>query len=363
MSSRYRSKVFGTFALIGMLHALGCETILGLDGDFSERADGGRGAAAGVQGVGGGALTGGMGGAVGASGFAGKGGTQGVAGTGGGVAGSAGHGGSSTAGSGGVAGSGQGQGGLGTAGSGSMDGAGMAGSGATDGAGAAGSTGAGGSAGATGGAGMSGSAGAPGSCGPGGLDELSDDFGGPALNGALWNIFTSNGGSYAFLNGHLEMSVAYAGQSGKTASVDLMSKAGYRLSNCHATVHVAGFVNVNAGFYWAMLLNDTATFNSDLNSLMIEASTDGIQFERTVNGQYDELGVIPFSGSEQWLRIIERGGTTSFERSLDGTTWSVMASTLTPSYASSVHVQFYLEHAPGAFSNTQSALLDSFSTP
>jgi hypothetical protein len=216
--------------------------------------------------------------------------------------------------------------------------AGNAGSGRGGSAGGGGSSGQGGSGGQAGSGGQGG--GVVSSCPAGGVRDLVDDFDDGTI-GAIWDA-QFNGAVQATETGG-ELVLTMTPDPSTDIFGQLLSTSSYSFASCSAVVRA--MADVPTPRYAGMLV---VTGGPELDRLEISVAGGNMEFAYWIDGMPNYIGEIPYvPGKHVWWRIREDSGTTFWETSEDGTTFTVQEQAANPLPVASVKVALYAGAEPG----------------
>ncbi|WP_432041414.1 hypothetical protein [Streptomyces cadmiisoli] len=165
------------------------------------------------------------------------------------------------------------------------------------------------------------------------LAELVDDFDDNTIDTGLWpNSF----GTVSETGGRARIPCD-AGYNAYSSALE------YTLAN--SSVSLRAYAPAGGGATteaWAQMLIKSATGGTDLGFELRMTTDELICFSRT--GYFDPGEVdIPYSATDHaWLRVRESGGTTYWDTSPDGTTWTNRRAESSPAWVGDVDLEFQL---------------------
>jgi hypothetical protein len=180
------------------------------------------------------------------------------------------------------------------------------------------------------------------------FSTLQDNFIGPALNTNLWTQFT--GGSATFVYDTSGVKVVYPVSTTSATDGDLTSNSSYDLTGSSVLVNVLDVPDVGAVNTDASMIVGTTT-----NGLRILVEGGQIYAQKFVGGAQTNLANTTYSRvTHAWWRIRETAGTSYWETSPNGTTWTVLFSATNPITVTSLVIQlagtaFGSSTSPGNF--------------
>jgi hypothetical protein len=147
---------------------------------------------------------------------------------------------------------------------------------------------------------------------------ITDNFDDNARNTTLWgNAYSDMLTTYAESGGRVVITL---GASSPDDWAGYVTTQSYQLADDRVYVEVpqittGASTNTVLGLFTSVAITDGPSIESEVNTL---------QFRRRIGGQIFDRGSVPYSPTEQrWWQIRERGGTTYWETSHDGVTWTV----------------------------------------
>ena len=165
------------------------------------------------------------------------------------------------------------------------------------------------------------------------MHTLQDYFNGTALQTSLWTQFTASGGTCTYATTGASMN--YPNPTNTSNDADIASNTTYDLTGSYGLVQVT---------------NAPSGLNSDANFRMKIDTTNYVQWQQegtTLLGAYVVGGVQTIkinltynATTHRWWRIREDAGTTYWDTSSDGLTWTNRASNANPITLTALTMQF-----------------------
>lgn len=191
------------------------------------------------------------------------------------------------------------------------------------------------------------------------METLQDPFSGGSLDTVLWTDTSYSGGTVAVSGGFLACSpLPNAGNT----SGNITSASAYDLTGSFAFINTTQIVAQNGStyFYVQSDLSNRVYFRVFTGNISVHSVTAGFDFEQATD-TYN-------ASTHAWWRIRESGGTSFFDTSPDGKTWTNFVNFLnliavTSMKANLEGYDFSADTAPGSAKFVNFNLLPTTKTP
>lgn len=179
------------------------------------------------------------------------------------------------------------------------------------------------------------------------FQTLQDSFDGPSISASLWTVVDSNIVSNQLNLNAPNLSTTYA---------TVTSVNNYDLTGSYALVQLinAGNQNTSDELFIVQLIKDSN------NKLIWYLQNSSIRARTIIaNSTVDHNATTYSSMTHQWLKIRESAGTTYWDYSSNGVTWTNLYNVANPFAITSLSQEFALGQFP-AVVGADTAILDNF---
>lgn len=177
------------------------------------------------------------------------------------------------------------------------------------------------------------------------ISTLTDNFNDNSIDGAKWGTYNDAGTTILETNQEIEITTALL--SYKYAA--LYSANAYDLTGSQATIKVIDAGNqALASFRWYFALDDGQ--GAETNRIMWYIRAGTIYCADDTNGQNYSASYV--AATYKYLRIRESGGTTYWDYSADGVTWTNAVSKANPSNVTAKYAEIYTYNSSVELSTT-----------